>query len=355
MTMSEMQAVHVDWTCRTPRGVTGRGKLDAQVPVAEGAPARADGLRGFVDAAFSAAVDEVGPEAGPKAVEAAMDRRLSALLPKDHRIVTLEVEAVETFVLQGRPVDQPSHAGSGPGARPAQPVKPGILGLFCLVAAGSCCLLMGVGGIGAGSDFASQKAVAAKAPVMTAIEAVKATGLVCVQGVTAQVDSALRIPGGEKSYLVLVETETTTEAYTSKTTRTVNGRRETVETEGERSKSLPATRTVVPRFRVGPLAVVTDGASWDGEKALAASRKSGASTFAYTGFDADQPLTIVGHVQAGSLGKGGEAFVISSQKSRDDLVAHLASLSTSTRAFGVVAALVGVAFFLGALMIVVRR
>lgn len=355
MAMSEMQAVHVDWTCRTPRGVTGRGKLDAQVPVAEGAPARADGLRGYVDAAFSAAVDEVGAEAGPRAVEAAMDRRLSALLPKDHRIVTLQVEAVETFVLQGRPVDPVGHAGPGPGARPPQPVKPGLAGVFCLIAAGSCCLLMGVGGIGAGSDFASQKAVAAKAPVMKAADAAKATGLVCVEGVTAQVDSALRIPGGEKSYLVLVETETTTEAYTSRTTRTVNGRRETVETEGERSKTLPATRTVVPRFRVGPLTVVTDGASWDGEKALAASRKSGASTFAYAGFDADQPLTIVGHVQAGSLGKGGEAFVISSQKSRDDLVAHLASLSTSTRAFGVVAALAGVALFLGALTIVVKR
>jgi hypothetical protein len=112
MTMSEMQAVHVDWTCRTPRGASGRGKIDAQVPTTSGAEA----LRGFVDAAFSAAIDEVGAEAGPKAVEAAMGRRLSALMPKDHRIVTLEVEAVETFVLQGRPVDQVQTARARAGS-----------------------------------------------------------------------------------------------------------------------------------------------------------------------------------------------------------------------------------------------
>lgn len=351
MTLAELQQVHVDWTCRTPRGASGRGKVDAQVPTSSGAEA----LRGFVDAAFSAAIDEVGAEAGPKAVEAAMDRRLSALLPKDHRIVTLEVQAVETFVLTARPAE-PVRGGAGP-AGPAPQKGCGLVGIFLLVASGSCCLLFGVAGFGAGSEWSAAQAAARRAPVMSAAAAAKASGLVCVEGVTAQVDSALRVEGaGEVPYLVLVETESRQERYTERSTRHLDeDRRVTVTEERTRTVKGDPVRRVVPRFAVGPLVVVTDGAQWDGEAALAATRVSGASTFAYTGLRADVPLTIVGHAQAGTLGKGGETFVISTQPNQAALVARLGSLSTGSRVFGGFALAAGALLLVLALVKVVKR
>lgn len=333
----ETRALDLEWSARTESGTSGRGRLELQVPVS----AEAGQLRQLAQAAFSAAVADAGPDAGPERVRTAMEQRLGALLPRDHRVVTLTVEALDAFVLVGRPVDEarPFHAratpaAGGSGARP-------LLGLGAC-GLGSCCLLWGAVALAAGGDVATAIGRAERARVVTAAEAAQADGLVCVEGATAVVDSVLTIPGDATPYLVLVRSETRTDVVQVTRTRTRNGRRET-ETRDEvrETAGAPVTRAV-SRFRAGGLTVDPTGAELDELAPVAGTQVDGASTYTYKGLRADQPLTIIGTARRGAVANApDDRLLISTRSDRAAVVTHLRSLATGMRGVGVAGLVVG--------------
>lgn len=346
-TLVETRALHIEWSATTERGASGRGTLDVQAP----ASAEAGHIRGLAQAAFSAAVADAGPGAGPDRVRQAMETRLGALLPKDHRVVTLAVDALEAFQLVGRPVD-----GAGPvPARPAAPVRASggsgarpLLGLG-LCGMSSCCLLWGVMALLVGGDIATAIGRAEQARVLQPAEAARANGLVCVEGATASVASALMIPGDPTPYLVLVRTEVRSDVVQVTRTTTRNGRRET-ETRDEIRRTEGAAQTsTVARFRAGGLVVEPAGAEIDEVVAVAGTQIDGASSFTYKGLRADQPLTIVGTARDGVVANAsGDRLYISTRKDRSAVVAHLRSLATGMKGvavlglvFGLIGAIVG--------------
>lgn len=312
----ELRTLEVDWDVRTGDGASGRGRVRVQAPTTVGV----EPTRAAVEAAFGAAMTALGSGATAEQAQPLMAQRLPALLPAGHVFESLTVDAVSAFVLVGRAV--------APGAGPHVATAPGAgagCGLGCIALLLSlCCLSSGFLSVLVGFLMASDVDRIRAAQVLSAADASRASGYVCVEGVVAAVgtDAPVAVDGTVCLYL------------------------------SERDARGRTVARYAPSFRVGPLEVQPDSlTSWDNAKSHTARVDGVVHTF--TAIRADQPVTILGEVERGVIA-GGSGSQVSTRVSRDAVANHLADVSRASRIAGAIVFVVG-ALFLGAWWLARRK
>lgn len=327
----------VQWNARSREGVAGRGKL---VVVAGGADATGERARTAVEAAFSAAVDAGGAQAKAEQIEAAMRQRLPALLPPGWTI--------ESFTLEALSAPVPGQALPGQARGPGAPVPassgckvPAFLVLLFLTFSSSCCAL---GAFLAGGQAAERAGKLSKAQVMTPAQAAAATGPVCVEAHTAQVESALVL--GELRALTIVTTRAKMRTVTRRDSKG------NTTTRQERGPEQTSTQSV-DGFKLGPLRVVvgqetefTPLTPLDEEEEDELGGRVRRSVFR-----ADAPITVAGPVERGVM----QAQEITSLATRAELLDKLQSDARGGRGAGVVFAVFALLFLLGTVAALLKR
>ncbi len=356
----ERKVVEVHWTARTRDGTTGRGTVRALAPVDAGA----DLLRRAAENAFSAALDDLGGAPGPEAVAAAMQRRLASALPPGVQLDDLAVEAVETFVLVGKPVGGAARPAAGaagaPGPALAAAPRPGGRGVQWLFSAfgafvvGSCCLLSGLLGTWVGLERRGEADAIRKAAVVLPADAAKTTGLVCLEGVVPRVAEPLSVPGVEGRWLFVVESVTPISTRTVTRTTHVDGKTTRLEEPRTVRGSAVRTERRVPRFEAGGLEVRPAGARFLGERTIGTVVVEADKETTRAGIPADATLTIVGEVHEGVLDRGAP-FLIGVQPTRDALHAQVSSEASFGVCFGFGCSGVGALLLLVGLVKLRRR
>ena len=304
----------VSWSARSRDGLAGRGRV---VVVGAGEDATGERVRSAAEAAFAAAIDQVGAQATADQVTAAMLERLPALLPSGWTIETCLVEALSAPPVGGaqpRPAGSP---GSGVGCK-----VPAALVLMFFTAAFGCC---GLAGLLAGSDASGRLARVKGAQVMTAAEAQRATGLVAIEAQVASVDSPLLVRGKP-----CLQVEATFTPWRKVEVRRGNE----VEVRREPGPAKPAELSRVQGIRLGPLPVTFDEhvTRMEPMVALEGADEDELGRTTWKVFPAEKPLTVVGPVHDGVL----TADEVSTFATHANLEAHLASEARFGRIMGIV-------------------
>lgn len=306
--LHELRTLEVDWEVRTGDGASGRGRVRVQAPTTVGV----EPTRAAVEAAFGAAITALGAAATAEQAQALMVQRLPALLPAGHVFESLSVNAVSAFVLVGGavapagPAPQVTAPGSGLGCG---------LGCFALML-GLCCVSSGLLTVLLGFFMDSDVTRLRSAQVLSAAEASRASGYVCVEGVVAAVGTEAPVAADGTVCLWLSERD-------------------------ERGRTVVRT---APSLRVGALEVRPDTRTNWGEAAHLSPRVDGVVR-TFSAIKADQPVTIIGQVERGVISGGAGSFV-STRPSRDAVADHLAEVSRASRIFGFFV------LFVGALLLV---
>lgn len=303
--LQELRTLEVDWEVRTGDGATGRGRVRVQAPTTVGV----EPTRAAVEAAFGATMTALGSSATAAQAQPLMAERLPALLPPGHVFESITVEAVSAFVLVGRAVapghahqPHPTSGGSGCG-----------FGCVALLL-GLCCVSSGLLSVVVGFLMTSDVERMRSAQVLSAAEASRATGYVCVESVVASIDTGAPVAVDGAVCLWLSE-------------RDARGR---------------DVVSSVPALRVGPLEVRPDAlTSWD-NPATFTPRVDGV-VHTYKAIKADQPVTILGTVDHGVIA-GGSGSAVSTRLSRNAIADHLAEVSKAGRIGGTITLVLGAMF-----------
>jgi hypothetical protein len=267
----------LEWSASTHEGAQANGQAELSVPVG----VEAGQVKAQIEAAYSKAVDALGPSASAEQIRDALWEQLEVLLPAEHRLKDLKVAS------HGMQAPTPGAQGGGGCQTFAL--------LTGLVAAVSFCC--GSFGIFMQEDFAGQAERVESAAVVSLEEASSAEGLICLESVVANVDSAVVVPSTDLACLYFKGSQGKTQAD-----------RQDVE---ER----------VERFRVGTLTVETAELKFLKPPGLGVKSSSGAE---WEGFKVGGPVTLVGEQRGGTM-RGGELFLLSHEPSQEALVAKLRS------------------------------
>jgi hypothetical protein len=352
--------VEVAWSARTSEGATGEGRVQVAAPTG----ADAGKVRAIVEAAFAAAVDAVGTGASAASIQADMEQRLPALLPTDHPLARIEVSHFQAFVLvaegaEPAPRGGPTAQAAGNEASMGRTGRRIVGGVFTLLV-GFCCLASGALMLAISSDEAEVAKRIARATVVGADQRASAAGLVCFEGATARVDSAVMLrpgsQGPEGADLVpclIAHVTTTTEEEVTSTTTGADGR--TRESTHTQRKSETETRSV-QAFRIdGARVDLGDGAQAILVEPTALTRRvEGKVTHSFKVVRADQPITVIGQATAGVISaQPGQRVVLSplvtkeavlkAQRSKAKVAGNLGWVMMG---FGLLLALFGLVSFL---------
>lgn len=304
----------VSWSARSRDGLAGRGRV---VVVGAGEDATGERVRSAAEAAFAAAIDQVGAQATADQVTAAMLERLPALLPSGWTIETCLVEALSAPPVGGA---QPRPAGT-PGTGVGCKLPFGLVLLLGALPLGCC----GLGGILVGSEASGRLTRIEPAKVMSAAEAAQATeatGPVCVEGQLAVVASPLVVQGRPCLYV-----ESTFTPWRKVEVRRGNE----VEVRRERGTSEAKQADWVLQFGLGPLQVQYQDHITRYEPLVPlADEEDERGRTTWQVFPADKPITVVGRM-AGSVLSADE---VSGHPTKAALVGHLSSQKSSGRVVG---------------------
>jgi hypothetical protein len=324
------QLLEVAWSAQTAEGANGAGRVAIEAPTGTST----DTLMAAAEAAFAGAVDAKGAEASAEAIQAEMKERLGALLPENQTLTTLEVTSFESFVLVAGAVKSETVAkDAGSGRKPVALVLLG-LSLFCL-ASGGLCLLGGV--------LKSEEAALIKtAKIVSPEDAGAASGLICLEAVVAQIDSAIVAPVAPPSSgdVASVQTGIACLFLRETVTRTTHKPVGTPRNGEQRTRDSKKTKVInhfVSRFLVGELLIQpTERTEFLGLAPLPSRSERDVHT-KYLALAATTKITLVGRVNNGIMmeatGPTNRIFV-SSAPTRDALAADLKQASRMGYQFG---------------------
>ncbi len=313
--------VAVVWTAETGEGSRGKGKVAIRAPAEEAA----ERVSNLVEAAFSAAVDELGPKSSIDDIQAAMTKRLKALIPADTEIASLTLESY----VPGRP---PAEVVKG---RSPLRVFFGLVIFMLGLGVFGCCGCFGGGFLAASMGLAQQAAQLKKARIVNADEAATARGLIALEGVTPEIDAPFVIPETDIA-CVYVE-------------KRFYGPGASTHPDKMSSEEL----------RVGELLVqFTPLTKFEGFEKLHEVREDKIRVV-WNGIPVGRPITIVGAVEGdaelGAVMRSGAPFLVTTKLSVQEMVDTAEGAGAVTSWIGIVGLALGPLMMLLGLVIMIKR